>query len=199
MFWILIAVSILLAVLLVPVSLEISLRTDGGLKLEATPSWGGLTAGTWRSSNEKSPHSSDARSTGLPKDRTPRAGRRRHASFRKLRALFESDDFFASIIRWMRRIVRILAPREVRVHLRFGTGDPCETGHFCGVLPSVFALLPLPAPAEFDFEPDFVEQVFDLKAHARIRFAPLVLLLTSLSYFFTPSPWRAFRNYLRAR
>jgi len=98
----------------------------------------------------------------------------------------------------MKRLVRILGPRDVRVHLRFGTGDPCDTGHLWGVLSSLSILISREIPGSFHLEPDFVDQVFDLDAHAMIRFAPLALLLATLGYFVTPAPWRALRNYMRA-
>lgn len=181
--------------LLVPVSVEISVRTEGGLTVEAIPRWGGLSAGAFRSPSERPKNERRARKT---KTRPSRSSRQNQAGFRKFRALLQSDDFLASLVRWMRRLAWILRPRDVRAHLRFGTGDPCDTGHLCGVLSSFFVHLRHKTSASIVLEPDFGDQVFDLDAHAQVRFAPLVLLLVSLGYLVTPPAWRALGNYLRA-
>lgn len=197
MIWLLLAGGLLLLVLLVPVSVEILVRTQGGLTVEAIPSWGGLSRGAFRSSFGRMKSRPDER-RARKKRASVRSRRQNQGSFRKLRALLKSEDFLASLGRWMRRLLRIVRPRDVRVHLRFGTGDPCDTGQVCGVLSSFFVLLRDNSPADIVLEPDFGDQVFDLNARAKVRFAPLVLLLVSLGYFVTPSAWRAAGNYLRA-
>ena len=198
MLWLLLLGVLLLLMLLVPVSVEISVRTEGGLTVEAIPRWGGLSAAGFRSSRGRQTSSPDERRAQKRGTRPPRSSRRNQGSFRKLRALLKSDDFLASLVRWMGRLVRVLRPRDVRVHLRFGTGDPCDTGQLWGVLSSFFVPLPDKSRANIMLEPDFGDAVFDLDARAEVRFAPLVLLLVSLGYFVTPPAWRALGNYLRA-
>lgn len=197
MLWLPIAAGLLLAVLLVPVSVEIAVRTELGLKVEAITRWGGLPAGSWHTGSEKPPARQD-RPSGKAAACSPHSRRRSAPNLRKLHALFRSDDFLASLLRWMSRIIRILGPRDVRVHLRFGTGDPCDTGDLWGVLSSLFVLFSRETAGKVELEPDFVDQVFDLDAYAQVRFAPLTLFLTSLGFFLTPAPWRALRNYMRA-
>ena len=198
MIWLLLTGGLLLLVLLVPVSVEILVRTEGGLTVEAIPSWGGLSVGAFRSPRERSTSPPGERRARRTKARPPRSSRQNQGSFRKLWALLQSDDFLASLGRWMKRLVRILRPRDVRAHLRFGTGDPCDTGQLWGVLSSFFVLLHRKTHANIVLEPDFGDQVFDLNARAKVRFAPLVLLAVSLGYLVTPSAWRALGNYLRA-
>lgn len=192
MFWLLLVLVLVLLLLLVPFSLELFIETEGKLRVEARTRWGVLPLGTGRS--------------GVPSVRPvtkkvprPREGRARGTtvSWHKLRALLTSEDFVASLGRWLGRLLRLLAPTDVRVSLRFGTGDPYETGRLWAAVSPLLVLLGQAGSAELELAPDFVEPAFALEAHARVRVVPLVLLAALLGYFFTPASWRALGNYAR--
>jgi hypothetical protein len=194
MTWVLLLLGLLALLLLVPFHLELLVETAEDLRVEARPRWGVFPVTAWHSG---------ATSTRIPERRRARAGKvrvhnRKPTSWRKVRALLTSEEFLASLGRWLRRLVRQLGPTDVRMHLRLGTGDPGETGMLWAALAPLFALLGQATPVELELEPDFLDRAFALEARGRLRIVPLVLLVTALGYFLTPAPWRAVRHYRRA-
>jgi hypothetical protein len=87
----------------------------------------------------------------------------------------------------------------VRLRLEAGLGDPADTGRLWGLLAPFIALLwALDAPS-IELEPAFSRRCLKLDCQATIRVVPGLLLAVLLGYGFTPPPWRALAQYLRAR
>jgi len=192
--WLLVVLGLFVLLSLVPLQVELFVEVPGTPWVTAQPRWGGLSLGTW------APRESSARSAkGKPaRTREPRARGGGSVSLRKLQALLSSEDFLASLGRWLRQILRLLAPSDVRLRLRFGAGDPDQTGRIVGAFAPLFALLTREASADLDVLPDFVDRTFELDAHASFRVVPLVLLATTLGYLSAPAFWRAVGRYARA-
>lgn len=64
-------------------------------------------------------------------------------------------------------LIRYIGPRKVKGYLKFGTGDPCQTGQILGGISVAYAYF----NPKFKVYPDFEEKKLeaDLKAHGRIR------------------------------
>lgn len=198
MAWLILAMATLLLLGCVPVTLEVFVRTGATTPIAVRPRWGALS----RRGDSRPPArgSNDRAMKGRQKRQrhTGSLGGPNKVSLGRLRALLLSEDFLLSLLRWLRRIIAILAPSEVRLRLRVGTGDPYETGRLCGALSPCWVYLTDTTSADLELMPDFVDRTFELDAHALVRFVPLVLLGTTLSYFFTPPPWRALHRFARA-
>jgi hypothetical protein len=123
---------------------------------------------------------------------------RRGPPMRKVQALLFSKGFLPSIARLARRLARVLAPRHLRVYLRFGLDDPFDTGRLWGALAPLFLSLSTIGADELRFEPDFLERSFRLDLSAEVRVVPGVLILLVLGYFLTRAPWRAMRRFAQA-
>lgn len=196
--WLLLAMVAVLLLGCVPVSLDVFVRTGETPPLAVKPRWGALSG---RDDPGPSAWASEARAMkGRPKRQRTSASREgaKRVSWRKVLALLSSEDFLLSLARWFRRIIAVLAPREVRLRLRIGTGDPYETGRLWSALSPCVVYLTDVAAADLELMPDFVDRTFELHAYALVRFVPLVLLATTLSYFFTRAPWRALHRFARA-
>jgi hypothetical protein len=191
-FWVLLVLGLLTLVSLVPLSVDLVVESEGQLRATAKARWGALPLGTIRAG---------AARTRTTKNKTARAHRERargRPQLHKVRALLTSDDFLASIGRWLARVLRLLAPENVSVHLRFGAGDPYETGQVWASVSALFAALDPECFIVLDLEPDFVDEVFHLDARATFHLVPFLLLATLLGYLLSPPPWRAVRAYARA-
>jgi hypothetical protein len=181
---------VLVLLLCVPLSVEFSLET--GWQLQVRPRWG-----TFRMPTSSRRGSQDERARERPKTR-PRGKRRASPSFRKLRVLIRSPDFLASLARLGRRLLGHLRPRELRLRLKLGLGDPADTGRAWGALAPLFLALSRLEAEEIRIEPDFLRRSFDLEARAVVRVVPGVLLLLLVGYLLTTAPWRALLRYARA-
>lgn len=64
-------------------------------------------------------------------------------------------------------LIRYMGPKKLKGYIRFGTGDPCQTGQILGIISIAYAC----SVPKFKVYPDFEEKIFqaDLKAHGRIR------------------------------
>lgn len=64
-------------------------------------------------------------------------------------------------------LIRYMGPKNLKGYIRFGTGDPCQTGQVLGVISIAYAYF----VPKFKVYPDFEEKIFqaDLKAHGRMR------------------------------
>ena len=189
MFWVLVLLALVAAVLLVPVSVDLSIRRDDRLVVSASPRWGPFSL---PSSGEDSSPAARPAAKRRPSSRpTPNA--------RKVRALLFTPDFLPSLVRLVRRLLRQLKPRKLRLELRAGLGDPADTGRLWGMLVPLLLLLARENADSVRIEPEFSRRCFELDGHATVRVIPALLLLVLLGYFFTRAPWRALTQYLRVQ
>lgn len=191
MSWLLWVSCLLLLGSLVPFSVELWVRTAEGVGGAARIRWGGIALGRvpLRAPSARVAPAEHAKK--LRREKAP-------PSWDKTRALVFSEDFAGSLVRWFRRLLRQLRPRDVRVSLRLGLGDPGDTGQLWGALAALFSVMRDETSAEINAVPDFLEAAFDLDLHATIRIVPLFFFATLCGYFFTRAPWRAVLSYARA-
>lgn len=192
MLWMVLLFAVLAALLCVPIHVDVSIRRDEKLEVQALSRWGGFGI--------PSPGKPPSHKTR----RAPRTGRTARArpapnQLRRLRALLFSRDFLSSLARLFRRLLRQVQPRGVTLRLRAGLGDPADTGRLWGKLMPLFALLWALDAESITLEPDFSRPCLTFDGHATIRVVPGLLLAVLLGYCFTPPPWRALSQYLRAR
>jgi len=189
MLWVLVLLAVVVAVLLVPVSVDLSIHREDRLVVSAAPRWGPFGPAI---SAEGSPRV--ARAAPSRSRRPPHA-----TNARQLRALLFSPDFLPSLLRLARRLLRQLKPQRLQLRLKAGLGDPADTGRLWGALVPLALLLTSVGAESIWVEPDFSRRCFELDGHATVRVIPGVLLLVLLGYLFTPAPWRALTQYLRVR
>jgi hypothetical protein len=189
-FWALLVLLVVAALLFVPLTVELSIRRDRELELSAAMRWGTLAI----PSSPRVPTRVEER----PALKPARAKASR-VQWRRQRALLFSRDFLPSLGRLARRLLRQLKPRNVRLRLEAGLGDPADTGRLWALLAPFFALLWALDAASIELEPAFSRRCLKLDCRATIRVVPGLLLAVLLGYGFTPPPWRALTQYLRAR
>ncbi|HEY3496057.1 MAG TPA: DUF2953 domain-containing protein [Polyangiaceae bacterium] len=179
--------AVLLAPLCLPFWVELSL--EEGWRFQTRVHWPARSA----------PAFAPGAATNKPGPK-PRRGRKAGSrpAPRKIRALLRSPDFLSSLVRLARRLVVHLRPRQLRLRLRFGLGDPADTGRACGALAPLFLVLSRLDVDELRFQPDFAHRAFDLQGRAIIRVVPGVLLALIAGYFLTRAPWRALASFARA-
>ncbi len=178
------------ALLFVPITVEVAIHRDQELEMSAAMRWGKLAI-------PSSPRRSGG-GAGKPARKPVRATASR-LRWRRLRALLFSRDFLPSLNRLARRLLGQMKPRNVRLRLEAGLGDPADTGRLWGLLAPFIAQLWAFDTQSIELEPAFSRRCLRLDCHATIRVVPGLLLAVLLGYGFTPPPWRALARYLRAR
>lgn len=88
-------------------------------------------------------------------------------------------------------LIRYVGPKNLKGYIRFGTGDPCQTGQILGVISIAYAYF-IP---KFKVYPDFEEKIFqaDLKTHGRMRLIRFVRV--GLKLFFDKEVKKCFADF----
>lgn len=184
-------VTLLLAV---PLDVEARARRERGLEWEARVVWlFGLVRKDLHA--EEEPEAPDA-TEAADADRKPR----RRGGFRALRAALRTDGFTDAVRRFLRRARQSVHVRDAGFDVRFGTGDPMETGVlFGGLVPVVASISAIPGVREVRLQPDFLDEGVFGQGHGAMRAFPLVAVAAAVRFALTPASIRAYRNARRAR
>lgn len=130
---------------------------------------------------------------GAPSSAPERA--RRHAasgSARVFRA-FRYKPFRSRLIRYLRRMWRLIEKSHVRLRVRVGLDDPAATGQLWAVMGPLAALLGALDSVVVRIEPDFVREALEMDSSGRVRIVPLQLLALTLALGFSLDLWRGLR------
>ncbi len=178
----------LLPVLLasVPVDLEVSLtkaRTAGWRK-QIRLAWMfgllGIRFSGRREGREESRPAKEGQRTG------------RHAgSARRLKALMASRGFLRRSARLLAHLRQSARVRRLQLDLRFGCGDPAETGRLSGLFHAVLGILPVRWRWNVNLEPEFSGECLEGACQAEVRFYPLRAIAAVLAFAVSPIAWRA--------
>ena len=192
------ALLLLLFLLLwVPVTVELSIRDVRARRLWVVSWWGPIRVGASSPSSSLAKEPDGVRPTPTEGQSRSRKKEKRISS-RRFRAALVSRELWRSLARLGRRLLATLRPRNVQLRLRFGLGDPAETGKLWGALSPLIVALTLLGAEQMELEPDFGQSSFELSGRATLRVVPAVVLGIALGYLFTPAPWRALGRFVRA-
>lgn len=187
MAWLALLAGAALVLLLVPFTITFHVKGTNAFELETAMLWGCLALG------------------GEEKARTPRrTGRHRRAAVRRLPSLSQigavlgSDDFLRSLVGVGRRLLRALAPKDLRLWVRFGLGDPAATAWLWSACSLARASGHFGAGSRIEVDADFGEAGLEIDGGGTVRIVPLAILAIVLAYLLTPAPWRAFLRFARA-
>jgi hypothetical protein len=125
-----------------------------------------------------------------PRRPRERDGKRAGGARRTLEVLRQAP-FRRRALRLARDLLRALRPRDLRLRLRLGLGDPADTGRLWGVLGPLAAVAGATPRAEVVLEPEFLEPVLEVEASGRVRVVPLQLLALAAAFALSPSTVRA--------
>lgn len=185
--------ALLLALLFVPADFTISTGTRAGFRFRVRWLFGLVRvgpAGQERAARPRpAPVEARAAKEGPPGEPARRRPRSRRRAARTAGRLLTIEGLASRAGKLARDGVRSLGWRRLRVSVRAGTGDPADTGELCGLVGSVLACLPGRPSLRVEFEPDFVEPVFDAEAEGAGRFVP-ARLVGALARFAMSRPGR---------
>jgi hypothetical protein len=116
---------------------------------------------------------------------------RRASSGRRALDVLRQEPFRRRAWRLARDLARALRPRDLRLRLRLGLGDPADTGRLWGLLGPLAAVAGATPLAEVRLEPEFLEPALELEASGRVRVVPLRLLALAAGFALSPSTLRA--------
>lgn len=114
-------------------------------------------------------------------------------------ALVRSEGFLSHTGRWLKRLVTSFSVRRLSLWLRFGTGDPADTGRLYGRFQAAMPVAYATPSIDVDLRPEFERTVFEAGGELCLRVTPLRLIWVSLVYALSPTTLRAVRAAWRAR
>lgn len=92
-------------------------------------------------------------------------------------------------------VIKHISPRKIKGYIRYGFGDPCNTGQVTGYL----SLLPCVYQDDFNLYPDFYNKILecDVYAKGRIRIGYLVRIIFNINIWRTVKLFKKLSNRLK--
>lgn len=186
---VLIALSILVALLAIPVTLTFHIAWRDALHSDIALTWAFGLVHLRLPSGERTPPAPRRREDN--NDHTTRSGAPKPA---KLFAAIRVRRFRRRMLRFAADLWRALHKRDLHLHVRLGLGDPAETGQLWGMLGPGAGLLSGVSDASISVEPDFLDATLELDGSGRIRVMPLRLLGLASALLLSPSVWQGLKR-----
>ena len=79
---------------------------------------------------------------------------------------------------------------ELAIDCHAGFQSPADTGMLCGILAPLLAVFNASAQSVLWFQPDFVDERFEMRGHGKLRFVPLRYFLVVAGFLLSPMTWR---------
>lgn len=134
------------------------------------------------------------------KKKTDAAGKKRDKSGFKIGlAVMRSQGMVARIQRFIMDCFRSFKVRDSRFMLRFGLGDPAETGEVLGLMAPLFLWMQYNVLPTSRLIPDFDQRIFHINIQTSITTSPLKFIWLGLGLLFSPVIWRGIRAASKAK
>ena len=128
------------------------------------------------------------------KAKKPRSKRRGKGKGINAIAVLRQAAFRRRAYRLVRDLIRAMHPRQLRLSMRLGLGDPADTGCLWAFVGPLGAAAQNLRNAQVQIEPEFMDATFQFNAHGQLRFIPLQFLLLIVMFALSPSSIRAWRT-----
>ncbi|MDH5538462.1 MAG: DUF2953 domain-containing protein [Rhizobacter sp.] len=112
-------------------------------------------------------------------------------------AALRQAAFRSRLYRLVNDLVAAVHPRELRLRVRLGLGDPADTGRLWALLGPLNAAAQDLSDAQVRIEPEFIDAVLEFQAHGRLLLVPLQILALAAGFALSPASiraWRALRS-----
>lgn len=126
-----------------------------------------------------------------------RAARNKHRARPDFVAVIGQTQFRRRVYRFLKDLVRALHLQRLRLLMRWGLGDPADTGRLWALIGPLSAMVQNVRSAEVCIEPEFMDAVLEVQADGQLRLIPLQLLVVVFAFVLSPPSIRAWRT-LRA-
>lgn len=195
--WVLLGLAALLTILLaIPVELSLRVERAQRTRVEAEIGWlAGLLPQRIAAPTERPPEEPEE----APADERPPEGPTARERARQALALVRSEGFLGHTWRTIVRLLRSFSVDAFSLWLRFGTGDPAQTGRLYGRMQAAMPAAHASRRLAVDLDPDFDREVFEGGGALVLSARPLRLIWTALVYALSPTTIRAVRAAWRAR
>jgi len=106
-------------------------------------------------------------------------------------AVLRRAPFRRRVVRLVKDLVAAAHPRNLRLRVRLGLGDPADTGRLWAIVGPLGAMARNLRDAEVHLEPEFVEPVLEFDAQGRLLLVPLQFIALAVAFVFSPASLRA--------
>lgn len=196
MSWVIVAtgiVGLFVAVLAVPLHVDLRIELTDRLRARATLRWFfdlmHVAIPSRRGADATSRHA--ARPATATPSRARRPGRRPNVL-----AVLRSRGFVRRVGRFVEDLAGAIHLSRLVVRARIGCDDPADTGHLCGVLMPVVAAASATG-VDVRCVPDFAHTTVTGAGSGTVTVTPLRLVLVVLAFMASPPVWRAIRAWRR--
>lgn len=109
-------------------------------------------------------------------------------------ALLRQAAFRQRVYRLVADLAGAAHLRQLRLRMRLGLGDPADTGRLWAVVGPLNAMAQNLRDADVQIEAEFMDPVFEFRAHGRLLLIPLQLLTLAIGFALSPASIRAWRT-----
>ena len=138
--------------------------------------------------------------TKLHHSGTKRKAAKKHGKLRKpsarsnFVAVLRQATFRRRVYRLVKDLIRATSLRQLSLRMRLGLGDPSDTGCLWAFVGPLHAAAQNLRNAEVRIEPEFMDAVFEFRAHGQARVIPLQWLGLAIGFALSPASIRAWRT-----
>jgi len=118
----------------------------------------------------------------------------KHSSLSGVVTVLRQAAFRRRVYRLVRDIFRALHLQRLRLYLRLGLGDPADTGRLWTIIGPLSVAAQNLRNAQVQFEPEFIDTVFEYRAHGTALLIPMQLLGLAIGFVLSPTSIRAWRT-----
>ena len=135
-----------------------------------------------------------AADTGIQRQEPARRScRRDNGGVTNIIAALRQSGFRRRVCRLACDLIEAAHPRQLRLRLRLGLGDPADTGRLWALIGPLIVTTQNLRHTALRVEPEFIDPVCEFHARGRLRVIPLQVLVLAAGFALSPASIRAWR------
>ena len=112
----------------------------------------------------------------------------------KFAALLKQPAFRRRFYKFIQDLLRAAHARDLTLRARIGLGDPANTGQLWALLGPITAMTANIRAATIQIEPEFIDSIFEIHSHGKIRLVPLEFIALVIGFVLSPQSIHAWRS-----
>ena len=180
LFWVLLAIICLVALLAVPIEIAFNVRRHEILDGSVSIGW---LFGIIRA---PLPINDSAPSSDRPKKKIGREKKKRKDGSRRAIMVIRNAPFRQRVVRFIREFLRAINVTGLTLRARLGLDDPADTGMLWGFIGPLSGLLATIQNAVIRIEPEFMYETFELEGKGKVRLVPLQFIVIVALFALSP-------------
>jgi len=112
--------------------------------------------------------------------------------------LLKQSAFRSRLFKFIKDVLHATHLHDLNLRMRIGLGDPADTGRAWALLGPLATMASNIRSAAIRIEPEFMDSVFEVHSHGRLRLVPFEFIVLTIAFALSPPSLRAWRSMRQA-